>query len=445
MTPALLSLLSLLVIGCGDQDEVTVVADNPNTVTLPTTSSPTPIDPTPTDPAPVDPTPANPVPMNPMPIAEPITPAATLDLLQDSWQVYRDRFIQDDGRVIDREAQDRTVSEGQAYAMLRAVMVNDPVTFEATLNWAEGNLLRQDATGAKVDHLWAWKWGQQWDGSWGILDENFASDADLDAVTALIFAAQRWNRPDYLELAQVKLADLWNLSTIDIPNAATEEGHQRYLLPGPIAAFQQDNFTYLNPSYYAPYAFRLFAQVDPTRDWMALVDTSYLSLEQSASVSAAGLPSDWVALDNTTGTYQVVSPPPPLNSVYSFDAFRVWWRIALDYLMFQAPEAKEYLTTYLPDLESRWRSRQAIAAVIDSNGNATVDYEATSQYAMLYSAFQIVDPAIADELLTQKLLTTYSNGIWDNDTAYYTQNLAWFGLASTDELLPFWLLDTDIS
>ncbi|NEQ97305.1 MAG: glycosyl hydrolase [Cyanothece sp. SIO2G6] len=380
-----------------------------------------------------------------MPLPDPVTPAAMIDLLQDSWRVYRDRFIQSDGRVIDREAQDRTVSEGQAYAMLRAVMVNDPDTFESTLNWAEENLLRQDLSGAKADHLWAWKWGQNGDGTWGILDENFASDADLDAVTALILAAQRWDRPDYLELAQVKLTDLWNLSTIDIPNAATEQGNQRYFLPGPIFAFQQGNLTYLNPSYYAPYAFRLFAQVDPAHDWMALVDTSYVSLNQSASVSAAGLPSDWVALNTATGTYQTVTPPPPLRSVYSFDAFRVWWRVALDYLMFQAPEAKDFLTTYLPDLESRWRSRQAIAAVIDSNGNATVDYEATSQYGMLYSAFRIVEPAIADEILTQKLFATYNNGIWDNDTAYYTQNLAWFGLASTAELLPFWLLDTGIT
>ncbi|NEP76657.1 MAG: hypothetical protein F6K29_34980 [Okeania sp. SIO2G5] len=202
------------------------------------------------------------------------TPETAVVLLQESWTIYKARFIQPDGRVIDREAQDRTVSEGQAYAMLRAVMVDDPETFEATLNWAEINLQRQDSGGDRLDNLWAWKWGQLVGAEWGIMDENFASDADLDAVTALILAAQRWDRPDYLTLAQTKLADLWNLSTVVVPRAATEQGSDRYFLPGPRPAFQQGYLTYLNPSYFAPYAFRLFAEVDPEHDWLSLVDTS---------------------------------------------------------------------------------------------------------------------------------------------------------------------------
>ncbi|NET47791.1 MAG: glycosyl hydrolase [Merismopedia sp. SIO2A8] len=371
-------------------------------------------------------------------LAEPLTTAATLDLLTDSWDVYKDRFIQDDGRVIDWEAQDRTVSEGQAYAMLRAVMMDDPATFESTLTWAEVNLERRDASGVKLDHLWAWQWGQKVGTAWGILDETFASDADLDAATALILAAQRWDRPDYLELARTKLADLWTLSTVEIPIAVTEQGSDRYFLPGPRAAFQQGLVTYLNPSYFAPYAFRLFAEVDPDHDWLALIDTSYAALNQSASISTMGLPSDWVGLDIATGDYRAVDPLLPLKSVYSFDAFRVWWRVALDYLLFESPEAKDFLVAFLPELENQWRSHQFIAAVIDSNGQDIVDYESTAQYAMLHTAFRIVEPAIADDIWSQKLFPAYKNGIWDNDTAYYTQNLAWFGLASTAELVPLW-------
>ena len=84
-------------------------------------------------------------------------------LLNESWMAYRQRFIQADGRVIDWEAQARTVSEGQAYAMLRAVLTDDPDTFEQTLAWAETNLKRpalpNDADGR--DRLWAWQWGQR--------------------------------------------------------------------------------------------------------------------------------------------------------------------------------------------------------------------------------------------------------------------------------------------
>jgi endoglucanase len=214
------------------------------------------------------------------------------ELMAQSWEIYRRRFIQGDGRVIDYEAADRSTSEGQAYAMLRAVLINDPATFALTLNWGENNLQRQ-VDGKRTDNLWAWKWGRNADGNWGAIDGNFASDSDIDAITALIFASRRWNRPEYLNLAKAKLQDLWNLSTM--------VGHQGklYLLPGPTAAFVPNASTlYLNPSYFAPYAFRLFAQVDPEHDWLSLVNSSYEVLEKSAPLSAVGLPSDWVAHTN---------------------------------------------------------------------------------------------------------------------------------------------------
>lgn len=117
------------------------------------------------------------------------------ELFQQSWWAYRDRFIQGDGRVIDREAEDRSTSEGQAYALLRAVWIDDRDTFDRVLQWSETNLQRRNLDGSRSDLLWAWKWGKQPDGNWGLIDGNFASDGDIDAITALIFAAQRWNHP----------------------------------------------------------------------------------------------------------------------------------------------------------------------------------------------------------------------------------------------------------
>jgi len=361
----------------------------------------------------------------------------TSELLRQSWTTYKQRFIQADGRVIDRESNDRTVSEGQAYAMLRSVLANDPATFALTLQWAEQNLQRRDGDRLH-DRLWAWKWGQNEQGNWGILDGNFASDADVDAATALILAARRWNRPEYLTLAQAKLKDIWDHSTIVVsPNGAAA---MRHLLPGPIASFQpQPDRVILNPSYAAPYAFRMFDQVDPERDWMSLVDSSYRLLEDSAALSAVNLPSDWLVLNLTTGAYEPVPEESSLRSIYSFDAFRVWWRVALDAVWFQEPRATEYLQQHLAPLQQQWRSTRRIPARIDLEGNPTVTYEATSQYAMLYPAMRLIDPSLADELRSQKLLPTYQNGIWDNDSAYYVQNLAWFGLFPNREVAASWL------
>lgn len=91
--------------------------------------------------------------------------------------------------MIDYEASDRSTSEGQAYALLRAVLINDPATFALTLNWSENNLQGQ-AAGKRTDSLWAWKWGRKEDGNWGVIDSNFASDGDIDAITALILVVE---------------------------------------------------------------------------------------------------------------------------------------------------------------------------------------------------------------------------------------------------------------
>ncbi|MBI4783692.1 MAG: glycosyl hydrolase [Oscillatoriophycideae cyanobacterium NC_groundwater_1537_Pr4_S-0.65um_50_18] len=348
------------------------------------------------------------------------------DLIQQSWQAYRQRFIQGDGRVIDREAEDRSTSEGQAYAMLRSVLMDDRDMFERVLNWGENNLQRQQPNGQRRDRLWAWKWGKNDQGGWGAIDANFASDGDLDAITALILASRRWNKPEYLDLARSKLQDLWALATVEAGNG------KRYFLPGEKRLFQpQPDRVYLNPSYLAPYAFRLFAQVDPAHDWMALVDSSYTVLNQSAEVSQVGLPSDWIVLETASGKFQA-SQDDKLKSIYGFDAYRVWWRVSLDAIWFKEPRAQQYLQQYLQPLQEKWRSQKSIPAQLDLKGEAIVSYESTAQYAMLYAAFSQIDQETAAEIRQQKLLPTYQAGFWDGDSAYYSQNLVWFGLFSPE-------------
>ncbi len=346
--------------------------------------------------------------------------AVYLTLLQRSWVAYRDRFVQPDGHVIDFQAPDQhTTSEGQAYTMLRAVLINDQETFDRTLTWAERHLDRP------MDSLWSWKWLPQG----GVQDINFATDADIDAATALIFAARRWNCPAYLALAQTKLRDIW-------ANSVVEAQGRYYLLPGPRTAFwHRPEEMVLNPSYFAPYAYRLFAQVDPLgksnpdRRWSQLVTDSYSALDQIAAVSEKRLPADWIVLDPTTGRYgPVPTTRQGLRSQYSFDAYRVWWRIALDATWFRSPRAKAYLRENLGYLVQQWHEQQKIPAVLSLSGEAQVEYEALAQYAALYPALKQVDADAAFEIFTQKLLPQYKQGIWENENAYYTQNLIWFSL-----------------
>lgn len=347
--------------------------------------------------------------------ASPTPEAEIPGVLQTSWQAYKARFIQPDGRVIDSEGDARATASGQAYAMLRAVLMDDPDTFERTLAWAEENLRRSEEQTS--DALWAARWQpepgdtQEPDATATPLEPSlaaeFASEAEVDAIAALILASRQWGRPRYQTLARAKLAELWERATVDVNG-------MRYLLPGSTTAFRpQSTLLLLQPASLSPSAFRLFAQVDSAHDWMSLVTSSYLVLENSPALSVVGLPSDWVLLDTASNEFQPVANKAERQTVYGADAYRVWWRVALDAVWFNERRATRYLRNQLWYLSEQWRSQQVIPARIDRQGEPIDNEEAIAQYAMLYAAFQVIEPAIAKQLYQQKLLPAYRGGVWD--------------------------------
>ncbi len=332
--------------------------------------------------------------------------------LRESWQAYVRRFIQEDGRVIDYSAGAISTSEGQAYAMLRAVWMRDRANFDKTYTWALNNL----NSGVRGDHLWAWKWGRAADKSWRVLDRAFASDADQDAALALILASRTWNEPMYLERARAVLSDLWTLGTIEIDGT-------RYLLGGD--SLCHDSACKVNPSYYAPYAYRIFKKFDSTRDWMALVDGSYLLLEAASNLTETRLPPDWIRLDRETGRLSLAGGK---DNFFSYDALRVFWRIAMDKELFGEPRAGKYFQKALPWLAGEWRRQGRLSAIISHTGQAKAEYESLEMLAALMPAFQRMEPGIAEAMST-KLRSAYSRGMWADRDSYYLQNWAWFGIA----------------
>ena len=66
----------------------------------------------------------------------------------------------------------------------------------------------------------------------------------------------------------------------------------------------------LNPSYLAPYAYRLFAKADPAHNWPGLVDTSYEVIQGCTEANLAGfasakLPPNWCGLDPNSGQFTI--------------------------------------------------------------------------------------------------------------------------------------------
>src|ERR1700756_450055 len=112
------------------------------------------------------------------------------------WKSYAAAFMDNQVRVIDHDAGDRTTSEGQAYGMFFALVANDRARFDGLLHWTEVNL----AAGDLSAHLPTWLWGHGANNQWGVLDRNSAADADLWMAYTLLEAGKAWNEPRYTKL-----------------------------------------------------------------------------------------------------------------------------------------------------------------------------------------------------------------------------------------------------
>ncbi|MBI4128936.1 MAG: hypothetical protein HY460_02685 [Parcubacteria group bacterium] len=350
-------------------------------------------------------------------------------VVETLWVAYRDK-IQKDGRTIDRDRSYLTTSEGQSYSLLRAVWMDDKEIFDRVLRWTNNNLKKRN------DSLFAWKWGQDRYGRWGVLREegglSSATDADQDIALALIFAHKRWNQEHYLTQAQKLLDDIWKKEVVIIQG-------RPYLVAGNWA--QEEPHPTINPSYYAFYAYPIFAEVDPAHDWMAVKATSYETLvKASHSVldkrSSADLPPDWASLD--------VSSADVLRSVhddkttdFSDDAFRVPWRVALDWQWHRDERAREYLES-LSFLRREWQQNGFLPSAYTHDGEPLRVAESDSMYGSTHAYFLIVHPEIANEVYRKKIAPLYDPDIEDfgKKLGYYSQNWVWFGMALAAEKLP---------
>lgn len=333
-------------------------------------------------------------------------------ILKESWRAYVSRFMQPNGRVVDPRASDISTSEGQAYAMLRAVWMSDRGIFDLAYRWGRDNL----NSGVRDDRLWAWKWGRAASGKWEVLDRAFATDADQDVALALILAYDTWRDERYLDDARAILTDLWRIATIKVDG-------QRYLLAGDTLC--QGWTCRLNPSYCAPYAYRIFAKLDRARPWRELVGSCYHLLQTTARLTATRLPPDWVLLDTENAQLYLSNEK---DSSFSYDAFRVYWRVALDGQLFGEPRARRYLSQTLTWLIRKWETTGTLPAVISSSGKALAEYESQEMLAALMPALQSFRPETG-KAISHKLQIAYKQGLWGDDKSYYLQNWAWFGTA----------------
>ncbi|MDE2019843.1 MAG: hypothetical protein KGJ13_05875 [Patescibacteria group bacterium] len=352
-------------------------------------------------------------------------------MLSTLWVNYERQYIDPaSGRTFDTQRQNDTTSEGEGYTMLRAVWMDDETTFDQSWNWTAAHL-------ETSNHLFSWLYGALPNGTEGVLvsqnGQNSASDADTDIALALVFAYARWQKPAYLQQAIPVIRSIWKNEVISAQG-------KPYLAPNDVTS-PSSRFIEINPSYFSPYAYRIFAVLDPQDRWTNLIDTSYELLDKSMTQplggpSSAGLPPDWMQLDTQTGSL-LPSANPVETTNFGYDAIRVPWRIALDWEWFKEPRAKATLQK-MGFLSKAWQTQEKLYAIYTHAGAPAANYEAPAAYGGTMGYFIVADPRGAAAVYAKKLVSLYDpdTETWKLPLSYYDANIAWFGMALYNGELP---------
>ncbi len=331
--------------------------------------------------------------------------------LDDAWTRYKGVYVHADGYVIDRTRNGGEVtSEGQAYALLRAAWTGDRATFTKVLSWSDGHLLRADG-------LLSWRWSAAGGGK--VLDVNSATDADADMAFALIVAASRFDRPDYLSRARATLRAIRANARVEVSGGWF-----------PAAGNWATSGRVVNLSYFTPYAYPYFDLVDPEGRWGDVTTAGY-SLLDAALTAPARLPPDFMVV----GVDGALSPPADegLRRTFSFDAVRIFWRVALDCRLHRRPAACRYPGG--DALAELLRRDGRLVTEYQVDGTRVSDQESLTFYACVLPMLDERAPDLATGLRQTRLSPEALRPVLDRPDRYFDLNWVWFGLALSGDLI----------
>lgn len=285
------------------------------------------------------------------------------------WQRFTQSFLQDSGRVLDPStARAATVSEGQGYALFFALVGNDRARFERILRWTEDNL----AAGDLSLRLPAWLWGRRDDGSYGVIDGNPASDADLWLAYALGEAGRLWRDRRYVALSSLLAERVLREETAPLPGLGPT------LLPGARGFSPGPGKWRLNPSYAPLFLLRWLATRSADARWAQVLQSSLRVVRDSAP---RGFAPDWAPYEATPGAVGgrfSFAGAAPADREGSYNAIRTYLWLGLSSP--QEPERAALLQHFLPmaDLIARAGAPPETVDILDgrTRGDGPVGFSA---------------------------------------------------------------------
>jgi cellulose synthase (UDP-forming) len=332
--------------------------------------------------------------------------AREMDELSALWSFYKYRYIQE-GRVVSHDEGGMTTSEGQGYAMLRAVWSNDRATFDAVWRWTRTHLQ------TRPDRLLAWKWKEH------VLDTNSATDADTDVALALVLASRRFLSPEYRDAALAMLDDIWRLEIL-------QAGDRFLVTAGNWSSAER--YPTIHVAYLAPYAYQVFAGVDPRHPWQRLVRSSYQVLRELYVEKRLVLPPEIVWLDRRTGKILLEHPETRVRAAFGYDSVPIFWRVALDAAWFGRSEGALRRQMLRP-LAEEWNRNRRLRDRYDTTGKPLSELDGLPHLASAHALALVEDRDLAAEIRRDRLDGLWEHALAGEETPYYLHNWLWFDRA----------------
>ena len=265
------------------------------------------------------------------------------DSVGSFYSAWKARYINDDSGPnqfyvwFEKRGNKQCVSEGQGYGMLIVALMAgfdgfSKKTYDGLFNYYKAHPSKYN------NRLMAWAQTK----TFSDIGQSSATDGDMDIAYSLILANAQWGsegRVNYLNEAREIISAI----------------RKSEINPTTLSVKISDAIEYDSPDYFdmrssdfMPSHYRLFDSVCPGTGWNQVIDNNYklFAYLQNTYSERAGLLPDFITHINTRAR---PAKPHYLESrydgFYNYNACRVPWRIAADYIVSGDERSKKIVQT----------------------------------------------------------------------------------------------------
>lgn len=302
------------------------------------------------------------------------------------------------------------VSEGQGYGMIIVALM---AGYDPSAKLTYDNLFHYYKSHPDKRSKRLMAWAQYTNGK--SLDATSATDGDMDIAYSLLLAGKQWGSAsgiNYLECAKDMIGEIMQY---DI-------NHKTWsvLLCDGIEEESKDYFD-MRSSDFMPAHFKAFEQATGGHNWAKVIDADYKLFARLQDMYSpdAGLIPDFIVNINKKAK---PAPPhyleSPYDGLYNYNACRVPWRIATDYLLNGDKRAKAIV-----DKINRWV--QATANNTPDNLSAGYTLAGNDIKGRYFEALSFIAP-FAVSAMTDGKNQEWLNKLWDYITAFKLKDFDYY-------------------